>query len=144
MGQDRSQQPNLRDVLSEAGLKRGDRIGIVGWKYARKPGMGRTRACILRAGHLVAILARVAGERSRLTDATPSSCMRRADLRAAIDADQIAAHEWGMARASAALWRIVSGIRVGDSELSAAGRMGYAGEALTAHVMLATGDKIRR
>ena len=144
MGQDRSQQPNLRDVLSEAGLKRGDRIGIVGWKYAGSLEWDGPGAVFFAPDYLVAILARVAGDRSLLTDATPILMHAESGLRAAIDADQIAAHEWGMARASAALWRIVSGIRVGDSELSAAGRMGYAGEALTAHVMLATGDKIRR
>ena len=42
--------------------------------------------------------------------------------------------------ASAAVWRIVEGTQLGISELEAASAMGYAGEALTAHVMYATGD----
>ena len=46
----------------------------------------------------------------------------------------------GAARASAAVWRIVTGTRLGLSELEAASCMGYAGEVLTAHVMYATGD----
>jgi hypothetical protein len=61
-------------------------------------------------------------------------------LRSTLDADQIALHEWGAARAARAVWRIITGTRVGVSELEAASAMAYAGEVLTAHVMLATGD----
>ena len=46
----------------------------------------------------------------------------------------------GAARASAAVWRILTGTRLGVSELEAASIMGYAGEVLSAHVMYATGD----
>jgi hypothetical protein len=49
-------------------------------------------------------------------------------------------HEWGAARASAAVWRILTGTRLGLSEMEAASAMGYAGEVLSAHVMVATGD----
>jgi hypothetical protein len=60
-------------------------------------------------------------------------------LRAAVDVHQIAAGEWGAARASAAVWRIVSGTRDGDTEYVAVSRMGYAGEVLSAHTMFASG-----
>ncbi len=46
----------------------------------------------------------------------------------------------GAARASAGVWRIVTGTRLGSSEMEAASAMGYAGEVLSAHVMLASGD----
>jgi hypothetical protein len=62
-------------------------------------------------------------------------------LRATIDADQIALHEWGAARASAAVWRMIGAARPGASELQAAAAMGYAGEVLTAHVMFATSER---
>jgi hypothetical protein len=58
-----------------------------------------------------------------------------------VDADQIALHEWGAARSAVALWNILAGTRPGESEFAAAARMGYAGEVLTAHVMLASGDR---
>ena len=61
-------------------------------------------------------------------------------LRSTIDVDQIALHEWGAARASAAVWRILTATRPGASEMEAASAMGYSGEALSAHVMYATGD----
>ena len=78
-----------------------------------------------------------------MTDATAVLMHPVTGLRSTIDADQIALHEWGAARASAAVWRIVTGTRVGVSELEAASLMGYAGEVLSAHVMYATGDAAR-
>jgi Xaa-Pro aminopeptidase len=57
-------------------------------------------------------------------------------MRAVIDADQIAAFEWAAARASAALWRVVSGVRPGESELAAASRALYAGEPMNCHMMM--------
>jgi hypothetical protein len=61
-------------------------------------------------------------------------------LRSIVDADQIAVSEWASSRASAAVWRIVTGTRPGESELGAATRMGYAGEPLSCHVMLTSSD----
>jgi len=61
-------------------------------------------------------------------------------LRAIVDADQIAVHEWAGARASAALWRILSRVKEGDTEYAAAARMNYMGEPFNAHLMLASGD----
>ena len=62
-------------------------------------------------------------------------------LRSTIDVDQIALHEWGAARASAAVWRIVIGTRLGvERTWRRRALMGYAGEVLSAHMMYATGD----
>src|SRR5262245_50774429 len=33
MGQDRSLSPHLLDILSDAGIERGQSVGVVGWKY---------------------------------------------------------------------------------------------------------------
>ena len=49
-------------------------------------------------------------------------------------------HEWGAARASAAVWRILTETQLGVTEHEAASVMGYAGEVLSAHMMYATGD----
>jgi hypothetical protein len=59
-------------------------------------------------------------------------------LRSVVDVHQLAAIEWGAARSSAAVWRIVHGVQEGDDEFIAASRMGYAGEELSCHVMLAS------
>jgi hypothetical protein len=140
MGQDRSRKPHLAAVLRAAGLSRGETIGVVGWKYFEPAEWDAPSPGLFVPHYLVAMLAGVAGSPEALRDATPVLMHPTTGLRSTIDADQIALHEWGAARASAAVWRIVTGTRLGVSELEAASLMGYAGEALSAHVMYATGD----
>lgn len=141
MGQDRSSKPNLASVLRDAGLKAGQKIGIVGWKYLEPrewdgPGTG-----FYAPDTLIGVLARVAGGREALNDATSVLMHPATGLRAIVDADQIAAHEWGAARSAAAVWRVLSGMTVGETEFHAAERMGYAGEVLTCHVMCTAGNR---
>ena len=140
MGQDRSLKPDLAAVLREAGLSRGQTIGVVGWKYFEPAEWGGPSPGLFVPHYLVALLSRIAGGPDALTDVTPVLMHPVTGLRSTIDADQIALHEWGAARASASLWRIVTGTRLGVTEFEAASRMGYAGEVLSAHVMFATGD----
>ena len=140
MGQDRSAKPSLAAVLREAGLGRGQTIGLVGWKYFEAGEWEEPSPGFFVPHALVTTLARIAGSAEALGDATPVLMHPATGLRATIDADQIALHEWGAARASAAVWRILNATRPGSSELEAASAMGYAGEPLTAHVMLATDD----
>jgi Xaa-Pro aminopeptidase len=77
---------------------------------------------------------------SSITDATAVLMHQTDGLRAVVDADQIAEAEWGAARSSMAVWRILSGFTLGDTELTAASRMGYAGEPMNCHPMFATND----
>ncbi len=140
MGQDRALKPDLAAVLREAGLSRGQTIGLVGWKYFEPAEWDDPSPGLFVPHYLVAMLSRIAGGSDALKDATPVLMHPTTGLRSAIDVDQIALHEWGAARASAAVWRILTAIRLGVSEMEAASAMGYAGEVLSAHVMLASGD----
>lgn len=140
MGQDRSLKPDLAAVLREAGLSRGQTIGLVGWKYFEPAEWDDAAPGLFVPHYLVALLSRIAGGFDALKDATPVLMHPTTGLRSTIDVDQIALHEWGAARASAAVWRILTGTRLGMGEMEAASAMGYAGEALSAHVMVATGN----
>jgi hypothetical protein len=115
-------------------------MALVGWKYLEGAEWNGPSPGFFVPHYLVAILGGIAGGHDALKDATPALMHPSAGLRATIDADQIALNEWGTARASAAVWRIVERTRLDISELEAASVMGYAGEVLTAHVMYATGD----
>ena len=140
MGQDRALKPDLAAVLREAGMSRGQTIGLVGWKYFEPAEWDDGSPGLFVPHYLVAMLSRIAGGSEALKDATPVLMHPTTGLRSTIDVDQIALHEWGAARASAAVWRILTGTRLGMSEMEAASAMGYAGEVLSAHVMFATGD----
>src|SRR5271165_4420478 len=140
MGQDRSLKPDLAAVLQDAGLRRGQTIGLIGWKYFEAAEWDEPAAGLFVPHYLVVMLGRIAGGAEALKDVTAVLMHPATGLRSTTDADQIALHEWGAARASAAVWRIVTGTRVGVSELEAASVMGYASEVLSAHVMYATVD----
>lgn len=139
MAQDRMQKPDLVAVLSEAGITAGDSVGLVGWKYLEKEEWSARRPTFLVPAFIVDAIASIVSA-SSITDAT-AVLMHQADgLRAVVDADQIAEAEWGAARSSMAVWRILSGFTLGDTELTAASRMGYAGEPMNCHPMFATND----
>jgi hypothetical protein len=140
MGQDRGLKPDLAAVLREAGMSSGQTIGLAGWKYFEPAEWDDDAPGLFVPHYLVAMLSRIAGGADALKDATPVLMHPTTGLRSTTDVDQIALHEWGAARASAAVWRIVTGTRLGMSEMQAASAMGYSGEALSAHVMYATGD----
>jgi hypothetical protein len=138
MAQDRTQQPRLIDRLRDAGIKSGDTVGLVGWKYLEPEEDDNYASGFFVPAVYVQMFERLIGSQDALRDATPILMHPETGLRAVIDADQIAAFEWAATRCSLALWRIVSGVREGDSEFSAVARMGYSGDPLNVHTMFAS------
>ena len=113
MGQDRALKPDLAAVLREAGMSSGQTIGLAGWKYFEPAEWDDASPGLFVPHYLVAMLSRIAGGFDALKDATPVLMHPTTGLRSTIDVDQIALHEWGAARASAAVWRILTGTRLG-------------------------------
>lgn len=136
MGQDRSQSPDLAAVLRQCGISRGQTIALAGWKYLEPREWDRSAPTFFVPAFIVDALRTVIGTSARMADATPILMSPADGMRAIVDADEIAQLEWGSARSSAAVWRIVEGARAGMSELECAALMGYAGEPLNCHVMM--------
>ncbi len=137
MGQDRSLTPSLSAVLADVGLKKGQTVGLVGWKYAMP---GEDGGFVFPYNMVRSLVQAVGGDESRLSDVTALLVHPETGDRAVNDADQIAVFEWASARASAAVFRIVTGARPGMSEFEAAGLMGYQGEPLSCHMMMNSAD----
>lgn len=138
-GQDRSAAPRLTDVLREAGMRSGDRVGVVGWKYLQPEEWPNAELPPFLPAPYLSAVEHVAAKEN-VIDATPVLLHPESGLRSIIDADQIALFEAAAARSSEMVWSILSGIRPGDSEREAAARMAYRGEPLSVHPMLASGD----
>lgn len=138
MGQDRSQNPRLSDRLQDAGIGKGDSISLVGWKYLSAEEDEDHTNYFFVPDFIVSMLRRLAGS---VTDATSVLMHPENGLRSVVDVDQLAAFEWAAARCSRALWRVVSGVREGDSEFEALGRLGYQGDPLNVHTMFASVSK---
>jgi Xaa-Pro aminopeptidase len=140
MGQDRGQAPSLARVLREAGMKTGDSMALAGWKYLERAEWNGPLPAFFVPSFIVEVLREIAGNAQLVNDATRVLMHPITGLRSVVDADQIAVSEWAGARASRALWRILSGVREGDTEYGAVARMHHQGEPLSAHLMLASGD----
>jgi hypothetical protein len=137
-GQDRSRKPDLVAVLHEAGIRHGQTIGLAGWKPISNAEWSGEIPTFHASAFVVDSLRKAAGDVHAIKDATDVLMHAETGLRSVVDVHQIAMQEWGAARASAAVWRILSSAKPGDTELLAASRMGYAGEALNCHVMFAS------
>jgi hypothetical protein len=140
MGQDRSRAPSLEQVLRQVGMRPGDGIALAGWKYLEPMEWTGALPSFFVPSFIVDVLRAIAGDAKAVSEATPVLMHPTEGLRAIVDADQIAMYEWAGARASAALWRILSGVKIGDTEYTTVSRMKYEGEPFNAHLMLASGD----
>lgn len=140
MGQDRSQSPRLDEILIDFGISKGDKVGVCGWKYFEPEEMANYHSFFVPAA-LLDCLRNIVGDAEGIVDVSSLLMHPTKGLRAYNELEQIAAFEWGAARASLALSRIVKGTRPGISELEAVSNMGYAGEPLTTHVMYASSQR---
>lgn len=141
MGQPRDVSPSLPDLLRAIGLREGQRVAVVGWKYLESSEAGPEEdftapafvpAFVLRA------FERVCG--TTPTDATALMMHPRDGLRSQNSAARIAQFEWGAARSSAAVLRVLRATRPGMTEREAMGTMGYAGEPQSCHPIVSSSD----
>ncbi|WP_404366604.1 hypothetical protein AB5I39_11175 [Sphingomonas sp. MMS24-J45] len=138
LGQDRSTAPRLTIVLQNAGMRRGDSVGVVGWKYLEAEEWEGPAPSFVPEIYLDAL--RTAAGAEQVRDVTPVLLHPETGQRSIIDADQIAIFEAAAARASEMVWGVVRGTRPGDLERDAALNLHYRGEPMNVHAMLATGN----
>lgn len=134
--QDRSRRRRVADALGAAGLGRGERVGVVGWKPIPPADAPAAR-------HPLAVPQFVLSEiedylDGPIADATLLLCGVDG-LRAVNEADQLALHEHRATRASHCVWRAVEAVAPGASELEVSAAMGLVGLPLACHVMCTSG-----
>jgi hypothetical protein len=137
LGQPRETAPKLRKVLGQIGLAQGQRVGIAGWKYLDATETDEPQRPAFVPATLVDHLRRATGVYP--VDVTAELMDPVRGLRAVNGAAQIAAFEWAAARVGAAVLRVVRGAAPGMTEMEAAALLGYAGEPLSMHPIVASG-----
>jgi hypothetical protein len=137
LGQPHVDSPPLPEILRDLGIAHGQQIGVVGWKIADPRDFPPTAPAFVPA-FLVHILDAATGTPS--IDVTALMIGAGSGLRSRNSAAQIALFEWGAARASAAVMRVVLGAKPGMTELDAAGLMGLQGEPATMHPIVSSSD----
>ena len=138
MGQDRTRFPRLSSVLHTIGVRAGQTVGVVGWKYLEPMEQDDDQPAYVPAMLLRAIQTAAGGE-AKLRDITHCMSHPVHGLRAHNEAAQIASFAWGAQRAALAVDRIVRGVRPGMSEHQALALMQYEGDPMTCHPMM-SGD----
>jgi hypothetical protein len=137
MGQPRESTPHLDRVLDGVGLGSAGQVGVVGWKYLTAAESEDPSRPAWAPAVIVESLRRVTG--TEPIEVTAVLMGPGEGLRSRNGADQIAAFAWAALRVSQAVFRVVRGTRPGMTERDVVAHMGYAGEPLSMHPIVASG-----
>ncbi|HEY8436972.1 MAG TPA: aminopeptidase P family N-terminal domain-containing protein [Candidatus Limnocylindrales bacterium] len=133
--QPRDRSRPLSELLHDEGVRRGGRIGAVGWKtYA-------DRATLEVPSFLVDALRAIVGPDGVVENATDLLMDPRDGLRVINDVDQLAYFEWAATQTSDGVRRLIEGIRPGMTEREAVRLLGWDGTPLSCHLMLTAGPR---
>jgi len=141
LAQPRGDSLPLEHILRDEGLKRGDRIGVVGWKYFDAREAPAPDLWLDAPAFIVDTLRGISGDRTRVINATRLFMHPADGLRVINDVDQLAAFEFAATFASQALRNVIFGLEVGMTEYEAVQLMQLNGIPLSAHVMLSAGPR---
>ena len=90
MGQDRSQTPDLEEVFTSAGISRGQRVGVLGWKYYGTYESSRPDTWFETPSFIVDTLRHIVGNDGKVVNANALLMDPSSGLRAVNEIDQIA------------------------------------------------------
>ncbi len=138
LGQPRGDSRPLRQLLGEAGIGTGKRVGCVGWKYWDDPA-----ACDLPA-YLVDLLRKQVGRQGAVVNATALFMAPADGLRTTAEPAQLAAFEFAATVTSEAVLALLRALREGVSECELERWLDGRGLPLSCHRMLSFGAKARR
>jgi len=141
LGQVRRGTLPLADMLRDAGLRSGQTIGTIGWKYYGREETPTPDTWIEIPSFIADTLRNIAGAGGRVINATALMMDASRGLRAQNEIDQLAQFEFAATHASEAVKRVVFGVRPGMREFEAARLLDQGGFALSCHAMLSAGPR---
>jgi Xaa-Pro aminopeptidase len=132
--QPRGRSRPLAEILSEEGIRDGDRVGVVGWKAYADPETSEAPA------YLVDVL-RTLTPSGRVENAAPLLIDAADGLRVLNEVEQLAAFEAAACHTSAGVKRLIHGLRPGMTEREAVRLLDWNGMPLSCHLMLTAGER---
>jgi len=135
--QPRDRSRPIGEILADEGIRRGSRVGVVGWKPFADPGWLDVPSYLADE-----IRSRV-GATGRAENAVGLFIDASEGLRIRNDVDQLAAFEAAACRTSDGVRRLVHGLRPGMTEREAVALLGWDGSPLSCHLMLTAGPRAR-
>ena len=141
MGQPRGKSPSLKQMLSDVGIGRGARVGIVGSKYFSPHEVDDPEHASDAPGLIVDTLRSLAGYEN-VVNATGIFTDPVNGIRICLDVDDIAFFEYGAEVVYSGVRRVLKGLREGVSALEASALLGYAGyPPLSCHITMSFGER---
>ncbi len=141
MGQDRSKTRPLADLIREAGISAGMKIGIVGWKYYGAAEAASPESWSEAPSFIVDTVRAIVGASGRVTNANALLMHPSTGMRAINEIEQIAAFEFAACLTSESVKNVVRGVRPGMTEFEAARLLATSGLPLSCHTMLSAGPR---
>ncbi|MGZ6372786.1 MAG: M24 family metallopeptidase [Candidatus Limnocylindria bacterium] len=135
--QPRDQSKPLTEVLADAGVRPGSRVGVIGWKA------GPDRSWIDVPAYLADTLRTAAGESGGVENATDLLNDAFEGLRVVNEPEQIAAFEHAACETSTGVRNLLFGLRPGMREREAVQLLDWSGAPLSCHLMLTAGPRAR-
>ncbi|WP_395821293.1 M24 family metallopeptidase [Devosia sp.] len=142
LGQDRTRTPALNEVLQTAGLRAGNRVGILGWKYFGPHEAARPETWFETPSFIVDTIRQIVGEGGRVVNANALLMDCTTGLRATNEIAQIAQFEFGAVACAEAVKSLIANIRPGMTEIEAAQHMRLGALPHSCHTMLSSGDSL--
>jgi Xaa-Pro aminopeptidase len=139
LGQDRTKSVPLPDLLAKAGLKKGHKIGAVGWKYFLPDEVAAADGAVDLPAYVAAMLATI----GPVANATGIFMNPVDGLRAEIEIEELARFEFLATHSSESVKRVIFGLKPGMTEFEAASLMQPLGYPLCCHPMLSSGERAR-
>ncbi len=141
LGQPRGQSPLLKEILSAAGIARGQQLGIIGWKSFSQSEATDPARTLEIPSFIVEVLTDIVGDRHKLRNATDLFMHPASGLRAVNDVDQLAYFEFAATFTSQAVRNLIFGVQAGMSEFEAVALMQLTGLPQSCHLMFSSGER---
>jgi hypothetical protein len=133
--QPRDRSKPLGEILATAGVRRGSRIGVIGWKS------WADRSSIEAPSFLVDTLRELVGNAGHVENATDLLIDAADGLRVINEPEQIAAFEHAACETSTGVRNLLFGLRPGMRERDAVRLLEWSGAPLSCHLMLTAGPR---
>ncbi len=141
MGQPRGKSPSLKELLSDAGIASGARVGLVGSKYFSVHEVDDPEYASDAPGLIVDTLRSLAGYEN-VINVTDILIHPGYGIRTCLNVDEIAFCEYGAEVVYSGVRRVLKGLKPGMSALEASTLLGYAGcPPLSCHITMSFGDR---
>ena len=125
----------LADILAGEGVRKGQRVGVVGWKEYANP------QTIEAPAFIVDELRRLTGATGTVENASVFMTGAKDGLRVINEVEQLAAFEYASCQTSNGIRQLLLGLEVGMSEQEAVHLLGWSGQPLSCHLMLTSGPR---